>query len=330
MPKKRRVNKHLPERVYQKHNAYYYVDLQNKWHRLGKTLPEAMQKWTELIDAPRDLIYMQQIFDRYMLEVAPLKADSTYKGNMEQVRPLRAVFGHLKPHEIKPTDVYRYLDERGKKAPTAANREKELLSHVFSMAIRWGIVTENPCKSVRRLHIKKHNRYIEDWELLAVREYGSPLLKLLIDFAYLTGLRRGDILSVKQSDLTDEGIEIDVNKTGQKILIEWSDALRKIVAEVNVLHRTADLGSQQTLFRTRKGAPYTGEGISAMWQRLITAALENGIIQERFTFHDIRRKAATDAEKQLGREYARQLLGHTTQQMTARYISGVQKVKPLR
>jgi len=59
-------------------------------------------------------------------------------------------------------------------------------------------------------------------------------------------------------------------------------------------------------------------------------ALEKGHIKERFRFHDIRRKAATDAERQGGREYARQLLGHRKQSTTAIYISGVETVKPLK
>jgi len=53
------------------------------------------------------------------------------------------------------------------------------------------------------------------------------------------------------------------------------------------------------------------------------------VINERFTFHDIRRKIATDLESKEDRETARKLLGHSDQKMTERYISGVQKVLPL-
>ncbi len=38
--KKRKTNKHLPQRVYLKHGAYYFVDHQYKWHRLGVSLGE--------------------------------------------------------------------------------------------------------------------------------------------------------------------------------------------------------------------------------------------------------------------------------------------------
>ncbi len=43
----------------------------------------------------------------------------------------------------------------------------------------------------------------------------------------------------------------------------------------------------------------------------------------------IRRKAASDLEQSSGRDAARQLLGHSNQNTTGIYISGVQHVKPL-
>lgn len=68
----------------------------------------------------------------------------------------------------------------------------------------------------------------------------------------------------------------------------------------------------------------------AIWQPVIKKAFDDGPIQERFCFYDIRRKAATDAERLGGRENARQLLGHTMQYTTVRYISGEKIVKPLK
>ena len=54
------------------------------------------------------------------------------------------------------------------------------------------------------------------------------------------------------------------------------------------------------------------------------------VIQEKFRFHDIRRKAATEIEHSSGREQARKLLGHQDQKTTGIYISGAQRVKPVR
>lgn len=228
-PQRRRTNKHLPERVYQKHNAFYYVDKNNKWHKLGKTLPEAMIKWVEFMEHPEIIMTMDQLFDRYLKEIAPKKAKKTFYENTRYINNLRNVFGHLNATQITPIDVYRYLDIRGKNALVAANREKSLLSHIFSTAIRWGVVTVNPCRDVSTHRERPRDRYIEDWEFTAVNQLASPLLACLINFAYLTALRRGDILSIKLSDMTDEGIKIKTNNTGKKLLIIWTNDLRKVV-----------------------------------------------------------------------------------------------------
>ncbi len=325
-PRRKVKNRHLPERVYFKHSAYYFVNKQSQWIRLGKSLHEAMAEWSKIIEKPKSIVTMNELFDRYMHEVAPKKAKRSYENNIQQIKPLRQVFGNTKPSSIRAVHIYKYLDQRGTSAPVAANREKELLSHIFTTAIRWGIVENNPCKDVRGHSEKGRDRYIENWEFTAVKNIASPLFKSLMDLAYVTAMRRGDLLSLKLSDLTDSGIRNNTNKDSKKILIKWTAELRQII---NYAVENQANKSSEFLFCTRKGTMYTDKGIRSMWQRLIIKALRTNAISKRFTFHDIRRKAATDAENKNGREYARRLLGHTTQKMTEKYISGELRVSPL-
>jgi len=44
-----------------------------------------------------------------------------------------------------------------------------------------------------------------------------------MDFAYITALRKGDILSLRLDQITDEGIWIKQSKTGAKQLYEWTE-----------------------------------------------------------------------------------------------------------
>ncbi len=83
------------------------------------------------------------------------------------------------------------------------------------------------------------------------------------------------------------------------------------------------------LFPNESGQQYTSSGFQSNWQKLMKKALKEKIIDERFRFHDIRRKTATDIEQSKGREQARQLLGHSDQKTTGIYISGIHKFKPL-
>lgn len=342
MGKRRVKNKHLPSRVYFQHGAYYFISKQGKWIRLGTILSEAMTKWAEMVEPVEydaDIYTMRQLFDRYMIEVAPTKADSTYEGNKKEVKSLYEAFGSLRPDEIKPTDVYKFLDRRGKVARSAANHEKALLSNVFSMAIRWGIVLDNPCKNVKKLPIKPRDHYITHEQYEGLCRVASERMKCVIDFAYVTGLRQGDILKVKLDDLKETGIFAQIGKTGKKVLIEWTPALRDIVERAIACSRKLNINTE-FLFPNEDGNQYTTNGFRANWRRLMERAIgknkdgENEqpviYVTERFRFHDIRRKTATDLEHSSGREKARKLLGHASQKMTGHYISGVQKVKPLK
>lgn len=327
MPKRRPMTgQYLPERVYLKHGSYFYVNFQNKWINLGRNYPKAMAKWAEIIDRPPAIFSMNQLFDRYMLEIAPQKAGTTYKQNQIQMNYLRTFFGEMKPSDVTPVDVYAYLDVRKKQAKVAPNREKALLSHVFSLAIRWGVVTQNPCRDVKRIPEQKRDRYVRDDEFAAVKNIAPEIVQHAMTLGYITALRRGDLLKISLDNLTEEGIELTIGKTKIKSLILWSDELKRCV---EVIKNFALERRGHTLLCTRKGKMYSTHGFDAIWKRVIKKAVDEKLIQERFRFHDIRRKAATDAERRAGREFARQLLGHQEQSTTAIYISGRERIEPL-
>lgn len=319
--------------MYLKHGAYYYVDKAGKWLRLSDNKAIALAKWAELEgDTPTtdsETNYppgtVGAMIKRYMVEVAPKKAARTYQDNQQEAANLLKVFAPVATAAIKPMHIARYLDVRGVKAPVRANREISLLSHIFSYAMRWGMMDTNPCTGVAKHTEKGRDRYVTDSEFEAVKAMASPLIATLMEFAYLTALRKGDILAMKREQITDEGIWVKQSKTGAKQLYEWSLGLRETVDKAKQLHPVV---RGFYLFCTRRGQPYTDAGIKAMWNRLQVKWAETG--GNRFTFHDIRAKALTDA-KRLGMD-AQGMAGHATQAMTDHYIKQreVTRVTPLR
>lgn len=324
----KKKNKGLPSRVYFKHGSYYYVDRKYKWHRLGKTRHEMYLSLAVLLEDPyADCATMGDIFDRYMTEIAPAKSSASYRNNIIEIPFLKKAFGKTSPEDIKPKDIYQYMDMRSRGGTKIrANREVALLSHCFTTAIRWGIIESNPCKQVRKFPERRRDRYVTDEEFMLLYNVASPLIQGAMKLAYITGLRKGDILKIKLADISEDGLFVHISKTKKKILIEWNEDLHTIINEIRGIRKKI---SGLYLFTNRKGDPYTATGFDSIWKRAITKAKHQGL-QESFRFHDMRRKAATDAEKQRGREYARQLLGHTNQQMTDAYISGTRRIKPLK
>jgi len=319
--------------MYEKHGAFYYVGRQNKWIRLSDNKAVALAKWAELEGEPVPTAEGERpapgtvgaLIARYMTEVAPKKSKRTYQDNQTEAAKLKAVFGKTAAVAIRPMHIAQYLDIRGAKAPVRANREISLLSHIFSYAMRWGMMDGNPCIGVAKNPEKGRDRYVTDAEFEGVKALASPFIAILMDIAYLTALRKGDILALRLDQIGDEGIYIKQAKTGAKQLYEWSPGLREAVDKARKLHPVV---RGFFLFCTRRGQPYTDAGIKAMWNRVQVKWANQG--GQRFTFHDIRAKALTDA-KRMGRD-AQLLAGHASAAMTEHYIKQreFQRVTPLR
>lgn len=319
------MSRKLPPRVYQKHGAFFYVtNPDRKWIRLGQNESEMYQALAKLKSTDVRQGLMSEFFERYEKEIIPTKAPRTQIDNLSEIKNLKQAFGTMRPEHIKPKHVYAYMDARGAKAKTRANREKSLLSSIFSYLIRWGVVEDNPCKNVKGFQEKARNRYVEDWEYEAVLSLASPVLRAAMEIAATTGMRQGDILKLKYNDLTENGVPVTQNKTGKKQIFEWTPALKEAIQSAKQHPRHAD--SLIYIIANERGQQYTSEGFKCNWQRLMNKALETGVINERFTFHDLRAKAGSDAE-----DNAQKLLGHASATTTKRvYERKPSMVKPIR
>ena len=315
----------LPTRVYLKHGSYFYVTLpERKWIRLGKTESEMYAALSKIkaLDAGKGT--MLEYFDRYEKEVIPNKAPRTQIDNLSEIKNVKKAFGHMNPEAIKPKHIYAYMDARGITAKIRANREKSLLSGVFSHMIRWGVLETNPCQFVKSFTEKARNRYVEDWEYQAVLEIASPVIAIALEIAVTTGMRQGDILNLKYSELTEIGIPITQNKTGKKQIFEWTPALRAAIKKSREQKRYAE--NVTNIIANERGQAYTSNGFKSNWQRLMNKAIDSGAIKKRFTFHDLRAKAGSDAN-----ENAQKLLGHASASTTKRvYERKPSQVKPNR
>ena len=277
-----------------------------------------MVRYGELLATPADITTMSRIFDRYQREVVSTKAPRTQKDNLRELGLLRRAFGHMPPEDITPQDIYAFIDAR--QAPVRANREKALLSHVFRYAIRWGNAATNPCQLVSRNPERPRSRYVEDHEFQTVYDLALPVIRVAMELAYITGLRQGDILSLRLQNVTEQGLRVVVGKTrsrtGRALLFEWTKALREAVEAAKQLRHGV---RSMYLICTRTGQRYSSSGFQAMWRRTMGKAIEEKRLAERFTFHDLRAKAGSDSEDD-------GLLGHEDSRTLRRYY----KRKPLK
>jgi integrase len=144
--------------------------------------------------------------------------------------------------------------------------------------------------------------------------------------AYLTGKAQGQILRLSRKQLTPEGIEFFVpRKKGASVLVSWSDELSAAVEESLAMPSRI---TPMYVVHSRDGTAYTSDGFKSGWQDLMTLWVKSG--RDRFTFHDLRAKSATDVISQ-GRK-ASELTGHRLESTVAKVYDrrAIRKSAPVR
>lgn len=333
MGRRRAHNRHLPAGMSLERGIYWFRGADRKRIHLGRDYGEALRQYAGFVTETWSGRTVGDLIDRYRIEVLPQKRSlATRKDQDAQLSRLKRVFGDVLPDGVSAKDCYRYMDARrtkdGEPAPVAARHEISLLGHVLAKGIRWGVNTLNPVRGLDFGPRSPKRRQVTMEEVRAVQRIATPRMRLLIEFAILTGQRRGDLLACKQSDCTDAGILFRQSKTGAGVLIEWSEDLRACVKAMNAL---APQIPREYLIRRRDGRPYSGPGIATNWQRLMAKATAKPaagepVLAEVFTFHDLRSVSADGAATP---EEARDRLGHADVTTTKRhYLRGVTRAKP--
>lgn len=315
--------------MYLSHGAYYFRSSGGKAQHLGRDLGEALTQYGQLIGGQWSGRTLGDVIDRYRVEVLPLKrSEHTRKNEAGQLDRLKRVFGDLLPDSVTTQHCYQYADRRrdraGRQVPSAARHEIALLGHVFAKAIRWGVATHNPVRAVEKEAKSHSKRYVTDEDFQSVYSCATERMQIAMDLALLTGLRRGDLLALTRANLTKEGIIVDTSKTGAGLLIEYTPELSAVIERAKRIK--PQLGSAY-LLRTRSGSGYSAHGFAANWKRTVAKAVEKHKIAA-FTFHDLRRKSASDSASV---QEAQERLGHSSEAVTRRfYIAKPVRVRPLR
>lgn len=302
----RKKNRNLPPCVYLSHGAYYLVR-NGVWEPLGKDLGSALAEYARRVSETTKG-GMGELIERAIAHMAPKQAKTTVNQYRQLGQKLKTIFAEFRPEQVKPKHVAA-IKVKYAGTPFYANRLVSVLRTIFSHALEWQLVESNPCVGVLRHAEPKRERYLSDLELRSIRDASGARLQLIIDLCYLTGQRISDVLKIRLSDLTPDGITFKQGKTGAKLLVAWNDDLRAVVARAEQQGKIRYL----TLLHNRKGKAPDYTTVKLQWDKARTKA---GVKDARI--HDIRAKALTDAKRQ-GLD-AQTLAGHTDARMTARYI----------
>ena len=306
----------LPPCVYLKHGAYYLVK-KNKWTRLGKDFQEAMTAYGRII-APTG--GMPELIDDTLTRAEDRCKPNTLKQYKVAAGKIKKTFIEFAPHQVKPLHVVQFLDCY-RNSPSVANRTRTLLKLAFDLAVLRGLCESNPVLSIPTMRENKRARYLTDEEYLRIWHHAPPVLQCIMDMCYLTGQRIGDILNIRLSDISREGIAFQPEKTtrkdgtGKKVLITMTPDIKDVITRAKTLHGPV---TRIALFGLKKGGKPRGyAGVADAWNK---ATKKAGVTDAHL--HDLRAKSLTDAKAQ-GLD-PQQLALHATESMTLRYLRGLE------
>ena len=214
--------------------------------------------------------------------------------------------------EVTPTRVMDYVISRRSDGATPAtiNRELTIMKQLFRFAKLREYIAEDPTKSIRlESGMARRTRHITKEEELLLINCAVDWLQPIIQFAASTGMRRGEIVGLKKSDIDLENrcATIRTSKNGEPRVIPLSRRALEAVAKA--------MSITENVFGGKGGWQLR---VANLEYNFRAAVRRSGLNDLRF--HDLRHTFATRLVQSGADIYAVQrLLGHKSLEMTSRY-----------
>lgn len=234
----------------------------------------------------------------------------SWKRDQVSLKNLNAFFCRFLLSKINPKHIEDYKIQRIEQVkPATVNRELALLKFMFSLAIKWRYVKENPVKEVKQFPERKIEMKILGRDILdRLIDKSCDHLRGIIILAINTGMRKGEILNLRWND-------VDFDKLFLFIKTSKSGVSRKVPMNALVV---------DTLKKVKRESDYvfcnpvTKERIADVKTAYKAACRRAGIRDLRF--HDLRHTAATYmVTGGVDLVTVAEILGHADIKMTMRY-----------
>jgi integrase len=314
----------------------WYYDFMIRRQRYRGVIPEALNKaqaeeaevrmrskvFEGKYRPQADNVMLAEFIDSVYLPWARLNKRHPRNDEMH-CKAIKEFFGKKTFAQLSPMLIEKFKKHRresitifGKpRSPASVNRDLEVLSKILSMAVDNGIIESNPAKKVRKLRQDNmRKRYLtteEEQRLLAALDNQRPYLKPLVVLAVQTGMRKGELLSLKwrHIDFNRGLIYVTNTKTGHD-----RDVPMNSVAKVTLLKLQQLYGDYDYVFTN----PKTGVNVTEIKKGFWAACKEAKIVD--FRFHDLRHTTGTRLADAGTDAFAiAEVLGHLSLQTTKRY-----------
>lgn len=352
-----RRNPALPERVFEKGRWYYLVTAEGKkrvWTKLTmirQGLAALYQKLGEI--HARDLApdRMPLVAQDWLREACAGHADT--ENDEWAVREISEAFAEFRAREVTTPACIEFLKPwKDKGQARTFNLMRHALLDIMRFAegkasdgVPFRAPNSNPVASIKRMSTPARDRYPTDSEVRRIKFHAlvgrpdrwgnrtftrsGPMLTCVIDLAYLTGQRIGDLLELRWNKraatneagevmapyIAAEGLYFKPSKTagttGAKVLITWTPRLRAVIERIEAIGRR----NLRHVLTNQEAQPLLYSTFATAWWRACDRAGIKGV-----AFHDMKAKALTDTAETKGMQAAQTKGAHSTERQTADYV----------
>lgn len=288
-----------------KHGAGWEVRVQHGGRRYSKTvatrsdaqyLEARLRQRVSDTRAGRVSSYtLEEALARWLREEFPrLKSQESYRSLVKAILPL--VGGRVLEQVVAVADDIRESGHKAGLAPAPINRRLALLKRIAKLAYRrWHWLENDLGAKIELLPGEvRRTEWVTIQEAKRLLAAAKPDIREAIRWALLTGLRRGELLSLTPLHFRGRVIHLKDTKSGKPRSIPVADEL------------------DPKRFPFGMGKTYLFQGFQAARRRAVLPHIR---------FHDLRRSFGTWlVQKRTDAAVVRDLLGHSTLTMTSRYL----------
>lgn len=279
----------------------------DKWEAVGPSKREAeavlAKRKTQIregkffeVSAGAHLPY-SELIDRYLRYSKTAKKPRTYLLDLGLARQIRPALGEYKLKDLTPARVLRYVDThlQAGKAPATVNTHLAFIKHSFSKAVEWGLIrdSENHVGKVKRPY-KINNartRFLTAEEIDRLITVASPLWQRLILLAVHTGMRKGEILTLRKDHLyLDEGLALlptGSTKNREPRPVFLNEAAVAVLREILAEHQQKGYTTPWVFYNPKTEKHYREDFDTGWYSALKKAGLTN------VHYHDLRHTTAS-------------------------------------
>jgi integrase len=274
------------------------------------------------------LTFREFVESQWKPNMLPTFKLSTRRGYFYQLRKyLIPFFGDHNLAEINRQMIQGFVAQMGKQlAPKTVCLAKNLLSKLFSTAIEWGYLEQNPASRVRlpALIVQRERIALPPEQVRRLMEGLPEPCKSMVLVAVLTGFRRGELFALRWGVVDFERKLVHVRESvyeGQFTTPKTRSSVRTIAmceALEKVLHllRPSNAAPSDLVFVSQKGTPLRPENVL---KRIIHPACKR-LGLPKVGWHDLRHTSATLLHQHESLRVTQSILGHSDLQTTLGYI----------